>query len=33
MSVKVAYVVDEFKDNVATILSNDIKRDDYSCYL
>ncbi|NLW25080.1 MAG: UxaA family hydrolase [Clostridia bacterium] len=26
MSVKVAYVVDEFKDNVATILSNDIKK-------
>lgn len=26
MAVKVAYVVDEAKDNVATILSNDIKK-------
>ena len=25
MAVKIAYVVDEFKDNVATIVSNDIK--------
>ncbi|MDK2822742.1 MAG: hypothetical protein PWQ67_2705, partial [Clostridia bacterium] len=26
MAVRVAYVVDEVKDNVATILSNDIKK-------
>jgi len=26
MSVKISYVVDEVKDNVATILSNDIKK-------
>ena len=26
MAVKIAYVVDEAKDNVATILSNDIKK-------